>query len=166
MHHWQRICELCGISFDVARLGRADDFVGEYVYFDGLCQHWSGCTVPAAVHGRGEVKQEEHIAGHNCICSYKYSAHRISLAKMKGCWTVQWLVPKDVDWMPESDDEDFETDGKAFLTGIGDGRRPRAPLENSYPVRHGIAGIELYVKCPNRISKIGKFADRCRPSRS
>ena len=56
--------------------------------------------------------------------------------------------------MPESDDEDFETDGNYFLTGINDDPTPRAPLENIYPVRHGISAIDEgpYVKCPNQIS--------------
>ena len=184
MSHWQRVCKFCGVSFDIARIRHAGEpeeaawdfrgsaFVEEDDYFDGLCQRGSGCTVPAAVDvgrwsGRAG-KQAEHIAGHNCISIRGYSGHRISLAEMKGCRAVQWLVQKDVGWMPESDDEAFETDGNSFLTGIGDGPTPRTPLENSYPVRHGIAGINIddYVKCPNRIYEIGISADRCRPSRT
>ena len=180
MFSWQRVCKLCGVSFDIGRIRRVDEpeeaawdfcgsgYVEEYGYFDGLCQHGSGCTVPAAVWSDRGGKQGEHIAGHNCISARGYSGHRISLAEMKGCRAVQWLVQKDVDWMPESDDEDFETDGNYFLTGIGDGPTPRAPLENSYPVRHGITGINIehYVKCPSSISEIGTFADKCRPSRT
>ena len=178
MVYWERCCKLCGVSFDIARIRRFDEpeeaawdfrgsaYVEEYGFFDGLCQHGSGCTVPAAVFV-GEwstVKKGEHIAGHNCISLRGYSGHRISLAEMEGCRAVQWLVRKDADWMPESDDEDFETDGNYFLTGIGDGPTPSAPLENSYPVRHGITSINNghYVKCPNRISEIGIFADRFR----
>ena len=87
---------------------------------------------------------------------------------MKGCRVVQYLIRKDVDWKPESDDEAFETDGTSFLSGISDGPTPRTPLENSYPVRHGIPGIniEYYVRCPNHIYEIGISADRRRPSRT
>ena len=181
MFYLHRVCKLCGVSFDIGRIRRIDEpeeaawdssgsaYVEEYGWFDGLCQHGSGCTVPAAVHvppwSNRAGKQGEHIAGHNCISVRGYSGHRISLAEMKGCRAVQWLVRKDVDWMPESDDENFETEGNYVLTGIGDGPTPWMPLENSYPVRHGITGINIehYVKCPNGIYEIGVSADRCRP---
>ncbi|KAM0802346.1 hypothetical protein BDR22DRAFT_803521, partial [Usnea florida] len=84
-----------------------------------------------------------HIADLDCICLRGYSGHQISLAEMKGCRAVQYLVRKDVDWQPESDDEAFVIDGTSFLSGISDGPTPRTPLENSYPVRRGIPGISI-----------------------
>jgi hypothetical protein len=88
------------------------------------------------------VREEEHpdrkenIGGPGCVDCRGYSGHRISLAEMKGCRAIQCLLMKTIDWKPEPDDQDFELDGRVFLTGVGDGSPDMAPLEIISPVRH------------------------------
>lgn len=146
-------CQLCGVSFAIARLGRADEpeepawdytgssFVGaEFGEFDGVCGELAGCTRPNSEYNRAG----EHIAGPGCISEDGYSGHRISLAEMKGCRAVQCLVKKGAEgtnWIPEDDDQDFEIEGDYFLTGTGDGSPDGEPLENIEPVRHGFSEI-------------------------
>jgi hypothetical protein len=57
---------------------------------------------------------------------------------MKGCRALQCLVLKEEGWEPENNDQDFELEGKHFLTGMGYGSPDEAPLENLKPVRHGV----------------------------
>ena len=112
----ETVCQLCGVSFAIARLRRADepeeaawcdrDF--DFVYSNGwLCRKGSGCTAPY----RSSHCIEEHIADPGCALESGYSGHRISLAEMKGCLAVQCLVKKDADWVPEDHDQDFEVEG-------------------------------------------------------
>lgn len=77
---------------------------------------------------------------------------------MEGCRAIQCLLLKRPDWNPESDDQDFELDGRVFLTGIGDGSPDLSPLESISPVRHVSATLVLIV--PTRVpqSKIFCFA--------
>lgn len=143
------MCQLCGVSFAIARLRRADepeeaawDYTGsEFVNADeesnGLCGEGSGCTVP----GDESRRAGEHLAGPDCVSESGYTGHRISVAEMKGCRAVQCLLKKEANWMPENDDQDFEIEGDYFLTGVGDGSPDEAPLDNIQPARHGISDI-------------------------
>lgn len=149
MGYCETLCQLCGVSFAIARLRRADEpaeaawdyagsaFVNAYEEFNGICEESSGCTVPDDEDDRAG----EHLAGPGCVSESGYSGHQISLAEMKGCRAVQCLVKKDADWMAEDDDQHFELEGEYFLTGVGDGSPDEAPLEDIEPVRHGVSSI-------------------------
>ena len=164
-------CQLCGVSFAIARLRRADEPEDAAWCYSGhpngyrfvevdesagdamLCGDDSGCST----HDEG-AREGEHIAGPGCVSQSGYSGYRISLEEMKGCRAVQCLVvkgivwtPEDadedvkgIDWTPEDDDEDFEVEGRHFLTGIGDGSPDCAPLEIIDPVRHGIDNVFIH----------------------
>ena len=148
MSPYQTVCQLCGVSFAIARLRRADEpedaawsYYGHDLFetVDGvfeLCGGNSGCST----HGEG-VRAREHIAGPGCVSESGYSGYRISLEEMKGCRAIQCLVLKHTSWWPEDDDEDFEVEGRHFLTGIGDGSPGSELLENIDPVRHDTANI-------------------------
>ena len=150
MGYFETMCQLCGVSFAIAHLRRADepeeatwDYTGsDFVNADDepnkLCGGRSGCTQP----DDGSHRDVEHLAGPGCISESGYTGHRISLAEMKGCRAIQCLLKKDANyWTPESDDQDFEVEGDYFLTGVGDGSPDEAPLDNIQPARHGISHI-------------------------
>ena len=151
MGYHETFCQLCGVSFAIARLRRADEpeeaawsyegsgFVDVEHEFHGVCGEGSGCTVS----DREGNRRGEHLTGPGCVSGNGYSGHRVSLAEMKGCRAVQCLVKKDADWIPEEDDQDFELEGDYFLTGIGDGSPDVAPLEDIEPVRHGVSRIYI-----------------------
>ena len=148
MGYCEIVCQLCGVSFAIARIRRVDepeeaawsyygsDFVDIEGGCDGPCGEDLGCSTKPDGPRKGE-----HIAGPGCVATAGYSGHRISLAEMKGCRAVQCLVKKDADWMPEDDDQDFEFEGAFFLTGFGDGSPDESPLEDINPVRHGVDNI-------------------------
>ena len=110
MGYFEYVCQLCGVSFAIARLRRADepeqaawayngvDFVSTSEDFP-ICVEGSGCTMPSH-----DDRAREHVAGPGCVCQEGYSGHQISLAEVKGCRTVQCLVRKDPGWMPEDGD--------------------------------------------------------------
>lgn len=151
MGYHETLCQLCGVSFAIARLRRADEpeeaawsydgpgFVDVEDEFNGVCGEGSGCTVS----DREGNRPGEHLAGPGCVSGNGYSGHRVSFVEMKGCRAIQCLVKKDADWILEEDDLDFELEGDYFLTGIGDGSSDVAPLEDIEPVRHGISSIYI-----------------------
>jgi hypothetical protein len=65
-----------------------------------------------------KLEDHEHIAGPGCGHKGGYSGHRITVEEMLGCTTSQCLVYKPDWWRPEDDDEDFEREGRYFLSGI------------------------------------------------
>ncbi len=80
----------------------------------------------------------EHIAGSECEHIGGYSGHHISLSEMRGCVTVQCLVPKPIGWQGEDDDQDFEASYNFFLSGLSDHMPSRDyDRPKAFPVRHG-----------------------------
>jgi hypothetical protein len=82
----------------------------------------------------------EHIAGLECNNTYGYSGHEISAAEMRGCQTAQCLVrkPRGYKFDALPDDEEFETTGEFFLSGLSDhmpSRDTDSPCVT--PDRHG-----------------------------
>jgi hypothetical protein len=82
----------------------------------------------------------EHIAGPECNNATGYSGHEISADEMRGCQTVQCLVRKPPGYRFDAlpDDEDFETNGEFFLSGLSDhmpSRDDNSPRVT--PHRHG-----------------------------
>ena len=160
--HYEPFCELCGVSFAIARLRRVDEPEGagwdsaglNYILaydsdsgldVSALCEEGSGCRV----FDRGGGRTEEHLAGPGCVAYSGYSGHRISLAEMKGCRAVQCLVKKTASWMPEDDDQDFEIEGDYFLSGIRDDLPYTTPqLEFMESSRHGVQFLAMsYIVC-------------------
>ena len=171
MGYYETVCQLCGVSFAIARLRRADEpreaawcyYGSEYVEADGdfdqsneLCGENSGCTelVPEELDGEGDLG--EHLSGPGCTSRQGYSGQRISLDEMKGCRAVQCILKKGKDWLPEPDDQDFELESDYFLTGVGDGSPDEAPLRDIKPERHGVGEVmidNLYVRHLHQICK-------------
>jgi len=100
-------CQLCGVSFTIARLRREDepydaawsfygaDFVDKDIVDsfvnngrDGSagigekCQEGSGCKNVKRLNSFGK-ENTEHVAGPECVMKHGYSGHRISLEEMK-----------------------------------------------------------------------------------
>ena len=146
MGYFEYLCQLCGVSFAIARLRRPDEppeaawdyagfsYVHETEFLAGLCGESSGCQILRHDSAGGE----EHAAGTGCRCRRGYSGQRISLEEMKGCRAVQCLLEKEEKWQPQPDDQDFELDSNYFLSGVGDGSPDEGPLEELTPVRHGV----------------------------
>lgn len=152
MGYCEIVCQLCGVSFAIARLRRADEpeeaawasfgyyFVNANDASNGLCGYESGCTyLDDASH-----RAAEHLAGPGCVSESGYTGHRISIAEMKGCRAVQCLLRKDASWKPEDDDQDFEIEGDYFLSGVGDGSPEEALLEDIQPARHGRSNVVIF----------------------
>ncbi|KAI9882687.1 MAG: hypothetical protein M1823_005563 [Watsoniomyces obsoletus] len=153
-------CQLCGVSFGMARIRRPDepfeaawDTQGhDFCYKPSragedpcdACGPQAPSRCPSqsrvAYHGGLEV---EHLAGPNCRSTHAYSGQRISLEEMKGCRSVQCLVRKRPWWKPEGDDQEFEGKANVFLTGIGDSPFDTEPFENFQPVRHGVEVVQV-----------------------
>ena len=80
----------------------------------------------------------EHIAGPGCKSPMEYSGHRISAEEMRGCTTVQCLIPETDDWEPEDGDCDFEADSAYHLTGLAS-HMPSGGWRLIFgPRRHGV----------------------------
>jgi hypothetical protein len=79
----------------------------------------------------------EHVAGPGCKDNRGYNGHYISAEEMKGCCNYQCLAYKELNWVPEPDDQDFELRGRYCLTGIGD-RFPSRDMDSPsvVPARH------------------------------
>lgn len=148
MGYEETICQICGVSFAITRIRRADesedaawdytgsDFVEEdFEHGDSTkqCSNATGCELLEGTF--------EHIAGPRCISTSGYSGWRISVEEMQGCRAVQALILKDAEWTPEPDDQDFELEGGYFLSGVGDGSPDEAPLEDLKAVRHGADSV-------------------------
>ena len=153
MGNFETMCQLCGVSFAIARHRRADeppsaawDYTGsrygslilEALFRETCRDTGSGCELLES-----ESSTYQHIANPECASDNGYSGCRISVEEMKGCRAVQVLVKKREGWEPEDDDEDFEIKSEYFLTGIGDGSPDCVPLEDLRPARHGIESIHI-----------------------
>jgi len=93
MGYSEHICQLCGVSFAIARLRRADEPIE--AAWDS-----SGVLLPQAedMESSDECSaiDGEHIAGIECISTQGYSGHRISVEEMK-VWT-NWCLPRLFIW--------------------------------------------------------------------
>lgn len=156
-------CTLCGVSFAIARLRRADEpFSAAWAYYgegftneDGTgweCSE-SDCQriTRDGVYGpdyAGDNTGVEHLPSPSCTFASGYNGHRISAEEMKGCRANQCLAKKSFtlvsnqkEWEPEDDDQDFELESDYFLTGAGEGSDAESDVEQITPVRHGVERI-------------------------
>lgn len=150
MGYSETICQLCGVSFAIARIRSAHEpFNSAWTYYgsdfvstgDNICEGTSGCQALPRQEGDGDL---EHVAGAGCYSGRGYCGYRISVEEMIGCRAIQCLLKKEKDWKPEQDDQDFELQSDYFLTGIGDGSPDEAPADNLKPVRHGVTEVWVF----------------------
>lgn len=154
MGYYETYCQLCGVSFAIARHRRADeppsaawDYTGS-TYASFIIGHLFAETCGDATGSdceilEGEADGYQHIAGPGCASHDGYNGHRISMEEMEGCRAVQALVKKEKGWEPDDDDQDFEIETEYFLTGVGDGSPDYTPLEDIKPARHGISRTSI-----------------------
>lgn len=149
-------CQICGVSFAIARLRtplEPPEAAWEY-YGSGFvdqesrdpieytCCKSSGCqTMERRLPIGGNDMRKEHLAGWGCICAIGYTGYQISVEEMKGCRDVQCLLKKWHDWEAEEDDQDFELESSYFLTGLGNGSPDTDPLTIIPPVRYGVEDL-------------------------
>ncbi|KAL3445136.1 hypothetical protein BJX65DRAFT_297232 [Aspergillus insuetus] len=112
---------------------------GDWIVFDPNAK-----PVPGAL--SVYLEDIEHVAGPGCRHTGAYNGNRITWAEMRGCQTIQCLVPKSEDWEPASDDQDFERDSEFFLSGIATRACSRVEPFFANPVRHGVE--EIVAGCP------------------
>ncbi|KAL2864794.1 uncharacterized protein BJX67DRAFT_199286 [Aspergillus lucknowensis] len=95
------------------------------------------CTNQKAEHER---RCYEHIAGADCRSQKGYHGTQISPEEMRGCHTVQCIIPRDNVWEPLPDDLNFEWGSQYHLTGV-------AAEMNDWlrvaPCRHGVDRLEV-----------------------
>lgn len=88
-----------------------------------------------------DCNELEHIAGPHCVHEGGYSGHEITAEEMSGCTTHQCLIRKGEKWQPEADDQEFELNGKYFLSGLS-GHMPSTDDgghgPDYLPARHGV----------------------------
>ncbi|KAI9744118.1 MAG: hypothetical protein M1818_002270 [Claussenomyces sp. TS43310] len=151
-------CQLCGVSFAIARIRRIEepleaawDYTGSGFIdsaYRSKCPTDSGCQLFNREEGRdwleGDDAPGEHIAGPGCTLGGGYSGHQISLQEMKGCRAVRCLMRKEDGWQPEPDDQDFERESDYFLTGVGEGSPDESALQILAPIRHGVTEVWLH----------------------
>jgi hypothetical protein len=112
----------------------------------------------------------EHIAGVDCNHGHGFNGNVISAEEMRLCNTAQYIVKdnRELDQSPESDDEDFEREGKYFLSGLAD--RTSSPEGDCsvYPQRHGLSKdmwLEIYQRASalclggSELNHVPAFAD-------
>ena len=152
MGYFEYYCQICGVSFAIARNRRADephsaawDYTGSatsnqgaWEHFNDACGDGTGSSCQIVVDGQDRC---QHLAGPGCASLEGYSGYRISVEEMQGCRAVQALKKKGEGWQPEADDEDFEVESHFFLTGIGDGGPDPGPVQGLTPARHGISEV-------------------------
>ena len=97
MGYYETMCQLCGVSFAVARNRRADapltapwDYTGSRYGRDCLAQSFRetcgyNCDCELL---ETETSGHQHISSPECASDEGYSGHRISLEEMKGCRAV------------------------------------------------------------------------------
>ncbi|KAJ6147506.1 hypothetical protein N7497_009488, partial [Penicillium chrysogenum] len=88
----------------------------------------------------------EHLPGPKCAMADAYPGSGISLAEMRGCRTVQFLVHKslaqDGPWQADGLHEPWEDFEEWFLSGLSDGMESRdGDLQLVCPARGGVKEI-------------------------
>ncbi|UZP38137.1 hypothetical protein NXS19_005953 [Fusarium pseudograminearum] len=159
MGYSEILCRICGVSFNINRY-RTDQeppsaALGESLSLDpDRCPDKGGCyfinsSLPPdeqIKHHPSDIQETDldedgwtHVAGPDCGNNGAYNGHRISLEAMRGCNTFQCLVYKPEDWTSQTNDEDFESKGKYFLSGLGDDMPSRdIDWPTVFPHRHDV----------------------------
>lgn len=146
MGYFETYCQICGVSFAIARNRRVDepqpaawDYTGlAYDFISETCGDGFGSSCKILDDGRHGF---QHLAGPGCASIDGYSGYRISVEEMQGSRAVQALAKKGEDWQPEADDESFEVESQFFLTGVGDKIPDSGRLQGIRPARHGVSGM-------------------------
>ena len=151
----QTVCQLCGVSFEMARCRRpssppshaiGDPFVIHYNSAgsgEQRTQGRAGCGArPRSPIFTSAGPTFEHVAGPGCSHSRGYGGFAIAFEEMKGCRNVQFLRPKSEGlWREEAEDAEWEREGGYFLTGVGEGDPGSGTGVRLSPVRRGVAEV-------------------------
>lgn len=160
MGYSERRCQLCGVSFCIARIRRSDEpYEAGWNYYGS--DHVRESTVCDASTGCENTDAGEHLAGPQCKSDDGYSAYRISLIEMKvrirqrtyvqntvadtaqSIIQVQCLLWKNPLWVPEEDDDDFEIDSHCFLTAPSIASPYEWDIGPLEKVRHGVSDCSI-----------------------
>lgn len=164
-HH----CQLCGVSFAIARLRTKHEPRETHAWSYHTRSeesYWSddeegytcrpleetGCAgEPPFRPDDGDSTAvideggKEHIAGPGCRFNRGYNGNLISVEEMEGCRAIKAIVRKTdrqvKEWRDEDDDEEWERTTRYFISGTGDGSPDEAPLDNMDRTRHGLDSV-------------------------
>ncbi|OJJ08573.1 hypothetical protein ASPVEDRAFT_89784 [Aspergillus versicolor CBS 583.65] len=96
------------------------------------------------------LRDVEHLSGPGCRYPGAYHGHRISMQEMKGCDTVQALIPGSGDraghWPPPYHlpfERDGDGEGRFVLSGLADSLGSRSDVIQVYPERYDIRVIHV-----------------------
>ncbi|KAK5739442.1 hypothetical protein LTR17_005347 [Elasticomyces elasticus] len=150
MGYSERHCQLCGVSFNVARIRKADEpesaAWGNYgIDFMTAADAATACeiegcsNIPRPEHPDPNVSAAgEHIAGPNCELTLGYSGWRITAEEMRDILRCLCIAAKSEDWQPEVGDKDYEVDATyCFVAGVSHSP-DEFSAEEMTPVRHGL----------------------------
>ncbi|KAI6796882.1 hypothetical protein KC363_g3038 [Hortaea werneckii] len=177
MGHCERICQLCGIYFNVGRIRRPDepieaawdgsgyDFISqeaaaascESLACKIVCREVSdddeenGGRIPPGETIYGP-EDEEHLASPECTSTSGYNGYRISAQEMQHVISCQCLAEKRDGWRPEAGDRQFELDADhCFLTGISRLGVSEDDVKGLEPARHGVSEVIITNMSPAQI---------------
>ncbi|KAK2747219.1 hypothetical protein FQN55_005214 [Onygenales sp. PD_40] len=141
-------CQLCGVTFAIGRVRRADEPPeAGWDYFGDApvgTDYWRDEVAKACGKDSGcEFFNHEHLAGPECVSQEGYSGYQITVEEMQGCRDVMALLRKPSDWRPEPSDQDFELTSNYFLSGVGDGSPDGDPLQILENKRHGVENVRI-----------------------
>ena len=107
MGYFETYCQICGVSFAIARNRRVDepqpaaawDYTGSAYaaedFISETCGDGFGSSCKILDDGRHGF---QHLAGPGCASIDGYSGYRISVEEMQGSRAVQALAKKGEDW--------------------------------------------------------------------
>jgi hypothetical protein len=94
---------------------------------------------------RGSISKipPEHIASPTCRSLRGINGHVLSLAQMKNCRNVRFLVPKPLNWTTDVSEKLLEESSLFYLSGESNGSNFGVdghfqPWRPFYPPRHGL----------------------------
>lgn len=118
----------------------------------------------------------EHIAASSCQNVQGINGHALSLAQMKNCRNIRFLMPKPSNWTLEASDQLLEESSLFYLSGETNGSNASAgrvfrAWRPFYPVRHGLQELHMdwlnvgegcNVGTPDRVLQIKSFLTKDR----
>jgi hypothetical protein len=100
-------------------------------------------TIRMNVEAHHKARCFEHIAGPDCQNRQGYLGKHISVEEMRGCHTVQCILPKKQERKHRVDGLEFERESQYILTGVADHMPSSGSDLRFAPVRYGIDNIAV-----------------------
>ncbi|EWG50059.1 hypothetical protein FVEG_09391 [Fusarium verticillioides 7600] len=114
-------------------------------YYTGDRQHPQKWSLLGLGHSNAPP---EHIASPSCQSMQGINGHALSVAQMKNCRNIRYLVPKPSNWKADSSDQLLEgsRDNMFYVSGESNGSnmiesRNFRGIHSIYPPRHGLKEI-------------------------